>query len=94
MASELQADGGDRGRNDATGEAMQHLRDENRQRAGCTASSRAAMMMPISRPEAAARLLRIASTSAPAGNWLTSEVIVPNVRAKPISTCVHLCVVR
>ena len=52
------------------------------------------MMMPTSAPDAAARLLRTASTSTPAGSWLISDVIVPSVRAKPISIWVHLCVVR
>ena len=32
------------------------------------------MMMPISAPEAAMRLLRIESTSAPAGNWLIKGI--------------------
>ena len=51
-------------------------------------------MTPISAPPAARRLLGAASTSAPAGSWLISATMVLRVRAKPICTWVHLCVVR
>ena len=61
---------------------------------GSIASSVAAMMMLTSAPDAATRLLRTVSTSMPAGNWLISEVTVPSVSAKPISTWVHLLDVR
>ena len=61
---------------------------------GSIASNVAAIITLISAPDAAIRLLRTVSTSIPAGNWPMSEVMVPNVRAKPISTWVHLLDVR
>ena len=51
-------------------------------------------MIPHSAAAAAPRLFRTASTNAPAGNWLIRDVIVPSVSTNPMSTCVHLLVVR
>ncbi len=39
-------------------------------------------------------LLRIASTSAPAGSWLAIALIVPTLSISPISPCVHLLAAR
>ena len=39
-------------------------------------------------------LLRTASTSAPAGSWLTSEVTVPTLSAKPMAVSVQPSAVR
>ena len=43
---------------------------------------------------AAAFLLRMASTAAPPGTWLTIALIVPTESASPISPWVHLCEAR
>ena len=62
--------------------------------AGCVANSSALAMIARMPHAAAMRLLRIASTKAPAGIWLSIAVMVPRVSAKPISTWVHLFAVR
>src|SRR6478735_3969246 len=59
------------------------------------AARKSALAMIATIADAAANfLLRIASTSAPAGSWLAIALIVPTESIRPISPCVHLLAAR
>ncbi len=53
-------------------------------RLGSSARVSALVASAMQAAMAARRLLRIASTMAPPGNWLAMEVMVPTLRASPI----------
>ena len=58
-------------------------------RSGKPASMRALATIASTATTATVRLLRAASTAAPAGTWASMNVTVPMLSASPIWPCVH-----
>ena len=77
---------------DSAREGMQHLGGDDREKIGPQGDRKGAMAaIP---PAATRHLLRIASTSAPPGTWLTMLAMVPELSYAPMAPCVHPALIK